>query len=137
MTIDKTKLRDSVYKHYQSLINTKISDPKSRNIVWIFSTMPQFDLTFCGFPFIVFDKVIVLKNKDLLRSGFNEGVLVSFTIYSDKESELNTLADSIDIMINANIPREFSLYNYDETSNEVLINSNKTHYRNLTYSFGI
>lgn len=135
MTISKATLRANVFADIYSVLNSQVTDPKSRGKQWIFSSLPNIDeIDKIGYPILVVGKALINKDYELFDNSFADNrTPIRITIYSTSNAIVDTLTDSVDeVMTPSNLP-QFGFYDYDETEGDIALGGDTAHYRLMTY----
>ena len=134
MTINLNTIRSNIFADVFSVLNGNIADPKSRGKQWIFSTTPDFEVNFVGFPIITISKALISKKRVSFDDSYTDKTVpIKIYVYSTSNAKLDTLCDQVDaVIVPSNFP-QFDFKDYSETDGEATLSSGRVYYRIMTH----
>ena len=146
MAVAPTTLFSSSFSVIYNLINNNVTDPiastknTSPSTKWVFSAYPDADIEAkkIKYPIIIIDPIdIVWENFTFSKNM--AGMLINITIYSNTASQLDTIFDSINAVMNGQRPylkaQGITEVKLDSSSTDFVMHSGtRVHFRNSTFS---
>ena len=133
MVIAKSTLRQDIFSKVYQEVNT-VSDPLSRTKQWIFSTLPDFEVNFVGFPIVIIKKANINKDYELFDNSFSDHTTpITITVYATSNALLDEISDDIDVVMIPSNFLQFRFYDYSETDGTTELGGQKVYFRTMNY----
>ena len=139
MTISLATIRVDIFADVYAAINTNVADPLARGKQWIFSTSPNTLLpTFVGFPIIIIGAAKIGKDFEVFDNSYSDKKTpITITIYATNKAQVDSLSDTIDVVMVPSNFSQFTFRDYSEANTEPDLGSGKVYARTMVHSVEI